>query len=459
MSKKKLKKQTNVQTLSAAGEEALQQARSALLTEGEVPVESIAEVMARLRDIAPNEMPEVLRRLAREGQEKSLPLLKALLHEGEDGHAYAVVEAAGLVTSPQSAELLTQVAMQTEDKQLSKEARRSLQRLRAAGIAVETFVPRGESILAGVTETRFKQAYVSVIDGTGGRMLMAARRMEQPGLVVARVYYTDAHGIEECGASVMKKQDFLEIVETSDDDPFVWTEIPWDYARYLLNEARQQNLAHGHEVPEEYDIIEQVLGEPETTYEQPLIYQHLNADEVKAVRQYLEDSPDLLKMAEFDSWWLARETAERYAAKWREAEESWIVLSGAAQRDRENKVFHDATDEIFDDATRALFKRRLEEMAYIVLKRHGETAAKQALTAALALAPDAPAPHHNPFAVALVERSVLAVAERNKQEEREEGRLYVPGGLQAHRHEHEHESTPEPSEEPAMPSQIIQQGE
>ena len=438
MSKKKFKRQTGVQTLSAASEEALQQAKSVLLAEGEASAESIAEVVTRLRDVAPNETSEVLRRLAREGQEKSLPLLRALLHEGEDGHAYAVVEAAGLVTSPQSAELLTQVAAQTADKQLSKEARRSLQRLRAAGIEADTFVPRGESILSGASEIRFKQAYVSVIDGTGGRMLIAARRMEQPGLVVTRTYYTDAHGIEECGASVMKKQEFLEMVETSDDDPFIWTEIPWDYAHYLLNEARQQSQAHGHEIPEEYDVIEQVLGEPEKPYEQPLIYQHVNADEVKELRRYLDDSPKLLETPEFDSWWLDRDTSEKYAGKWREAEDSWLVLSESSQRDRENKIFHNAADELFDEKTRSLFKRRLEEMAYIVLKRQGETEAKQTVAAALAFAPDAPAPHHNPFAVAMIARSVIAVAERDKKEERKEGRLYVPGGLHPHTHEHEH---------------------
>ncbi|MCS6861995.1 MAG: hypothetical protein NZT92_16940 [Abditibacteriales bacterium] len=440
MSKKKFRKQTGIQTLSAASEEALQQAKSVLLAEGGASAESIAEVATCLRHVVPHEMPEVLRRLAREGQEKSLPLLRALLDEGEDGYAHAVVEAAGFVASPQSAELLTQVAAQTADKQLSKEARRSLQRLRAAGVVVETFVPRGESILSGAKETRFQQAYVSVIDGTGGRMLMAARRMEQPGLVVARAYYTDTHGIAECDASVMKKQEFLEMMATSDDDPFIWTEIPWDYAHYLLNEARQQNLAHGHELPEEYGVIEQVLGEPEKPYEQPLIYHHVNADEVQAMRHYLESSPDLLERAEFDSWWLDRETAEKYAVKWREAEDSWIVLSQPAQKDREDKILHDATDEVFDDATRALFKRRLEEMAYILWKRHGETAAKQAVAAALALAPDAPAPHHNPFAVAMVKRSVLAAAERDKKEERQEGRLYVPGGLPSHSHESEYET-------------------
>jgi hypothetical protein len=446
VSKKKFKKQTEVQTLSATSEEALQQAKSALLAEGEASAESIAEVATRLRDVAPNEMPEVLRRLAREGQEKSLPLLRALLHEGEDGYAYAVVEAAGLVTSPQSAELLRQVAAQTADKQLSKEARRSLQRLRASGIEADTFVPRGESILSGAAEVRFKQAYVSVIDGTGGRILMAARRMEQPGLVVTRIYYTDTHGIEDCSASVMKKQEFLEMVETSGDDPFLWTEIPWDYACYLLNEARQQNLAHEHDLPDEYSVVEQVLGEPENPYEQPLIYQYIHADEVRAWRHYLDDSPQLLEMPEFDSWWLDRETSEKYAAKWREVEDSWIVLSGAAQRDREDKIFHDAADEFFDEKTRALFKRRLEEMAYLIWKRQGETEAKQAVAAALAFAPDAPAPRHNPFAVAMIARSVMAVAERDKEEEREEGRLYVPGGLPPHTHEHEPEHEPEHKE-------------
>lgn len=441
MSKKKAKKTSGVQTLSVASEEALQQTKSLLFVEGEVSPESISECAARLRGIAPEEAHEILRRLAQEGKERALPLLKALLSDAENGHAYAVVEAAGLVPSAESAQLLTEVAAQTTDKQLSKEARRALQRLRASGINVDTFVPRGESILAGVQDVRFQKAYASVMDGAGGRLVLLARRMAQPGLAVARVYYDDQHGIGECGVNILKKQEFLDMVQSSESEPFIWTEVPWDYARHLLNEARQQSAAHGHELPDGYDVVEEILGGAETSYEQPLIYQQVNADEVKEQRHWLDESADLIDAPEFDSWWLERDTSEQYAAKWREAEGSWLVLSEAAQKDREQKIFNDAADEIFDEATRARFKRRLEEMAYILFQRHGERPAKQAVAAALVLAPEGRDPHLNPFIVAMVERSVRSVAKRTEREERQEGRIYVPGRVLSHEpsHEHEHE--------------------
>jgi hypothetical protein len=62
-----------------------------------------------------------------------------------------------------------------------------------------------------------------------------------------------------------------------------------------------------------------------------------------------------------------------------------LVLSQEAQMDRQERVLTRAMEDLLGGEDRALYKRRLEEMSYLLLRTDRERDAKRALAAAVAL--------------------------------------------------------------------------
>ena len=151
----------------------------------------------------------------------------------------------------------------------------------------------------------------------------------------------------------------------------------------------------------------------------------------------LAEGPKLLELSLFTYWVLPRDKVRPLADKLKETDESWVVIPEAAQQDRVNNLVRDAAENIFDEATRAKFKRRLEEMAYLVLDGGDVNSARAALATALAIGSDAPVTSI-PFLPALIDRS-LTVFEATQAEEGEpeESRIILPFGAgPALEHEH-----------------------
>jgi hypothetical protein len=153
-----------------------------------------------------------------------------------------------------------------------------------------------------------------------------------------------------------------------------------------------------------------------------LIYQHIKEEAVKDKPRLLKESGGLHRIAPFSTWFLPTEAVRKYAEAIKEAEASHLVLTPQQKDARLNSLYKEALEELFPEAQRLLWKRRLEEMAYILWKMGREREASMAVSAAVDLKASFSTIEPNPFVWNLLLKSLYALMERERSgKQREEG--------------------------------------
>ena len=128
------------------------------------------------------------------------------------------------------------------------------------------------------------------------------------------------------------------------------------------------------------------------------------------------------------NWVLEPKDVEPYVRAVREAEESRIALNPTQKEEWLQGIYRRALEELFPGERRLLYKRRLEEMAYILFKLDRSDEAKRCLAAALDLEKEINALNPNPFLFQLVITSIYSVmaAERERKAEKEPSLIIRP---------------------------------
>jgi hypothetical protein len=390
-----------------------QQVRAAALGEGGDP-ESAA---AALQDVPPGEARRVLNSIASDLGAQAVLLLRALALEPQGGVALHAVEALGSIRDTAAAAALQRVSVDASDNALRKAARRALHRLASRGInppPTETKVVvagrrRGHAPVYG--------SYASFIDGAGHRAIWMALE-SGGGLDLVTALISDTSGILDTRVYETDRASFQrEVQRVMHEETFLWAEVPADYCRHLLEEAHARNAAKRASIPLEYLAWRDRIGRPEEQYDQPLAYRAINAAEVRWDPRYLDSSPSLFELRPFQSWLLDEDELAEFIRDRTVASRSGLVLAGANEQARERMIVEGAVQKLFDSTRRALYKRRLEEAAYLLWRLDRGYQARQALAAALAMEPAGRSMSDNPFVRRMVTWS-LDVASETAQGER-----------------------------------------
>ena len=157
----------------------------------------------------------------------------------------------------------------------------------------------------------------------------------------------------------------------------------------------------------------------------PLIYEYLKEEEAKSRHDLLDRSASLFQIPCFQTWFLEEGESQKYLNLLREASASRLVLSPYQKESRLMEIYRQAVQELFDGARRLLYRRRLEEMAYVLWRQGRENEARISLSAALGLENESALLSPNPFVLELVKRSLLALMEKEKEKQSEESGLIV----------------------------------
>jgi len=357
--------------------------------------------------------PEQLR-AAREWLEEALRiepssrLLPQVMDQATPVSLPAVVEALSTLATPEAATLLTQIAAKTTAKELQKAARRALYRLKTRGVDTES-VQVGEprkSVLE-VPKLPLVIALASQIDFAGNRALYLARRRPFSGLVLVSLIVNDQHGVLDCHALPVTKKDLTRLVaDIQADDRLTHVELPATYAQQLVEESYRRNLSTGTPVPQDFQGLHDLIGMPDTPWEQGPIYRLINPEEIRGQPAWLSRSGQLLDVKEFQGWHVPPEAVQPYREEVRRSADSLIIVSPALQQERLEGVQKRALREIFDPDSCARYRSRLEEMAYLLWQTERPDEAKRALASALALQGEGVDPAEHPFLRALFTRSV-----------------------------------------------------
>jgi hypothetical protein len=367
--------------------------------------------------------PEQLR-AAREWLEELLStrlpseLLPQLTGEDPARPLSAIVEALSTIATPEAAALLNQIAATTDVKELQKAARRALYRLKMRGVDIDQVRPQEprKSVLE-VPKLPLVASLASQIDFDGTRALYLARRRPFSGLVLVSLIINDQYGIGDSHALPLTKKELTRLLaDIRSDERLTHVDLPPSYAQQLVEESYQRNLSTGRTPPADFQGMRDLIGTPDTRWEQPPIYHVVNAEEIRGQPSVLALSADLLNLKEFQGWHLPPERLQKYRTDVRRAADSPIIVSQVLQQERVDAVQKEAMREVFDAEQCARHRARLEEMAYLLWQTKRPEEAKRALAGALALQAEGVDPAAHPFLKALFNRSV-EMAEAMEQQE------------------------------------------
>ena len=156
-------------------------------------------------------------------------------------------------------------------------------------------------------------------------------------------------------------------------------EMEPSYVGFLFTQAYQLTLEKKGILPQDYLSLKSEIEGIKKEYGKPLIYLYLQAEELAGDDRVLRKGGDLLKADLFHSWGIEEDQIRPYADEVWEAEESKIVLNQAQKEVRFQGIYQKALSELFSGESRFLYKRRLEEMAYLLFKLGREEEARVSL--------------------------------------------------------------------------------
>jgi len=340
---------------------------------------------ARIADLPPEVQGAVLCAVLETEEGRALEVLEEMWRGGR--LSPQVLERLGATGGERLAQLLVRWLSQA-DPPCRKALRRALHRLRARGVRVEA--PEEDGWEAG---------YLSHIDPRGSRLVLLLRQEPPYGVRLFQLILNDLEGIQRLETSRLRRVEWQKHLLFLYRRPDLWlVEAEPAYCRALIGEVhRRVPLGEEHRA-----WATQLLGSPELLHPHPA--QGLLRMDEGRLRALWPESNRLLEVHPFAGWRLPLEELEGRRQRVDQARHSPLILSPEQQRQRLEEALAEVAEEVFSGERLRLWCRRLEEMAYVLVKRGDRALAELALSAAWALERYGPGRH--PFLLGLLERSL-----------------------------------------------------
>jgi hypothetical protein len=333
----------------------------------------------------------------------------------------AIAESLARVPSRASATILKRMKASCRGKPLLKAIKKSLYRLKQKGISIEDTgeKERGASVIRPLLSSQ-PEGFVSGIDYLGNRLIILAIPRIPRGLHTLQALVSDIEGLLNFHRDEMTRKAFHAFLGNLRERvrlPIV--EIPPAYGSFLLEEAHALTEKREKTPPQDFLTARREISDIENDIHGPLIYQFLDQDEIRGNDRFLADSRDLLGKEDIINWVLEPEEVEPYVKAVKEAEQSQIALNPTQKEEWLQVIYGRALGELFPAERRLLYKRRLEEMAYVLFKLDRSDEAKRCLAAALDLEKEISSFRPPPFLLQLVITSIYRVmAEKYEKEKK-----------------------------------------
>ena len=295
-------------------------------------------------------------------------------------------------------------------KELRKEARRGIHRLRALGLDVAVPLTSSQPQVLTGRQVELAEAWACAPDGVGSRALWLAAERPFGGIYAVAMVLNDVVGMKACSVEETTRKRFNQrFVSWREESGLSWVELPTDYARQLIGEALELNRESGVTIPTGFQQYERAIGSPARPFERAIIYEEISAAEVTLNPELLEQSPALLDEDELKGWFFGFDEVRSYALDLLQARQSQIVLSEELKAEREQRIIGSAIRDLVTPPMQRSLRRRLEEIAYLFLKTDRQAQARLAVAAAQRLAEGAVSLH--PLLAAMMAKSLEIAAE------------------------------------------------
>jgi hypothetical protein len=333
-----------------------------------------------------------------------------------------------LATIPheKAAKLLRRMLELSDEKKVRKMIKRSLYRLKNRGVAIEEVpLDKGRSILRPL-QAEPKKGFGSGIDYLGQRLLVLVLPRAGRMWTVMQGVISDTQGLIDFSGEEMTRKGFRTFFEEiQEKTPFPFVEMEPSYVGLLFAQAYQLTLEKKETPPQDYLRLKSEIEDAKEEYERPLIYSYLQRDEIVGNDWILKRAGDLLKNDFFSSWRIEEDQIRPYADAVWEAEGSKIVLNETQKEARFQEIYLKALSGLFSGEKRLLYKRRLEEMAYVLFKLGREDEARISVAAAIDLEKPVNPIQPDPFLFQLVIKSIFALLAEAYEKKAKEPSLIV----------------------------------
>jgi hypothetical protein len=336
----------------------------------------------------------------------SIPALREVWRRSPEMDLAAVF-LLGKIATADAAEQLREFDRGSADKELKKEIKRSLFKLSQKGVVVPP-EPAAEKKLGPLFERENQiEAYMSAVDGGGGRLIWIAKPQTNHGLQVIQAMVHDREGLLRFGGVQMKRKELRAMADDIKQQHGVsMIAIPWEFADWIVYEAYEKAKARGQSGLEDFHAIRSVLGTGKPKAVTHPVYEKLGTGDFRD-GPWREQSRRLLEEPELRYWVIIDEWVQDCLAALHEAQSSPLILNQVQKEERLAGVVRDAVKTLCAGDHGQAFKRRMEDMALYFAETERMEQAKLALAVVQQVGEGDPGPLDVSFLTGLMQKSFV----------------------------------------------------
>jgi len=371
---------------------------------------------------------DALRQAGLAVDDPSPSLIQRLLGEiGKDPQVdLAVVFTLGRIAEVAAVEALAKIETEARDKMLKKEIRRSLFKLSQKGLAVPEARTSGSgTVLSLLKSASGTEAYMSSVDGAGGRLLWIVKPQAGHGLQTIQAMISDREGLLRIGGAQIRRKELRNMMrEIKDKHGINMISLPWEYADQTLYAAYEKAKTQGRSGFENFHELRASIAATKPKQQEHPIYRRLDRDSITG-GSWREQSRLLLEEPELNFWFLDEDWVTPYLSQLEEAKSSRLVLNPVQKEERLAGIVRDAVKAFCAGEIGAVLQRRMEDMALYFLETGRDDAARLSLAVAIQIGTGDPGPLDISFLTGLVQRSFAYYLSQQKSKQAEEPSFIV----------------------------------
>lgn len=364
-------------------------------------------------DLSPTIVPDLKKRL---GKRREIDL--------------AVVFALGKIVHAAAVDALTDIEKNTVEKEIRKEVRRSLFKLGQRGLALpqgggQDAASRSQAPFLGFDSKPEIEAYMSPVDGEGGRLVWISKPHTGHGLQLIQAMLNDREGLLRIGGAQIPRKELRRMTQDiKEQHGAAMIAIPWEYADRTLYEGYEKAKSRGQSGLENFHELRSIIALGKPKEQSHPIYSKLDAEAVRD-GDWREASRKLLDEPELRYWILTENWLHLFLSQLQEAQTSRLVLNPVQKEERFAVIVREAVKELCNGEFGKAFQRRMEDMALYFNETGRVVQAGLALAVALQVGEGDPGPFDISFLTGLVQKSFAISLSQQKAKKEEEPSLII----------------------------------
>jgi hypothetical protein len=346
---------------------------------------------------------------------------------GKAGHTdLAIVFVLGKIADPAAVAALLRIEKEARDKNLKKEIRRSLFKLSQKGLTIpEDKSGEEKPPIFTLARTSDIKAYMSAVDGAGGRLLWIVKPQPGHGLQTIQAMINDREGLQRVGRAQVPRKELRNMAqEIKKQHGITMIAVPWEYADSMLYESFEKAKAAGRSGLENFHELRSIVGTGKPKTQEHPIYRRLRSEDARQ-GAWRELSRRLLDEPEFRFWILDADWLAPFLGQLQDAQSSRLVLNPMQKEERLAGIVRDTVKMLCAGEVGKIMQRRLEDMALYLLETARTETAKLALAVAAQVQDGDPGPLDLSFLTGLAQKSFAFHLSQQKSKAEEEPSFIV----------------------------------